>query len=100
MRFTTDQQTLEDLNIFGKHGVESIYTLFNRTYTRGGAAILEDWFRYPLSDEKVINGRSRIIKYFTDAGTAFPFKTEWFDQAEQYLSNHDERTKLVAGDQT
>ena len=96
MKFSTDQQTLEDLNIFGKHGVDSIYTLFNRTGTRGGAAILEEWFRYPLADEKAINRRSGIIQYFTSVRAEFPFKTDLFDPAEQYLSNQDERTKLVA----
>jgi DNA mismatch repair ATPase MutS len=100
MGCTTDQQTLEDLNIFGKHGVDSVYTLFNRTFTRGGAAVLEDWFRYPLSDERSINRRSSIIRYFSVAGTTFPFKAELFDQVEQYLASDDERTKLVVGDQT
>ena len=100
MRFTTDQQTLEDLNIFGKHGADSIYALFNRTYTRGGAALLEDCFRYPLADAEKINQRSGIIRYFATTQTEFPFKTEGFDQAEQYLANEDERTKLIAGDRT
>ena len=100
MRFTTDQQTLEDLNIFGRHGTDSIYALFNRTCTRGGAALLEDCFRYPLADEHLINLRSGIIRYFANTRTEFPFKTEGFDQAEQYLANEDERTKLDAGDRT
>ncbi len=100
MRFTTDQQTLEDLNIFGKHGADSIYALFNRTFTRGGAAILEESFRYPLADERLINQRSGIIRYFAEARAEFPFKTEGFDQAEQYLANEDERTKLSVGDRT
>ena len=100
MRFTTDQQTLEDLNIFGKHGADSIYALFNRTYTRGGAAILEECFRYPLADERLINQRSGIIRYFSETRAEFPFKTEGFDQAEQYLANEDERTKLTVGDRT
>ena len=100
MHFTTDQQTLEDLNIFGRHGADSIYALFNRTYTRGGAALLEDCFRYPLADAEKINQRSSIIRYFAETGTDFPFKTEGFDQAEQYLANEDERTKLTVGDRT
>ena len=100
MRFTTDQQTLEDLNIFGKHGSDSIYALFNRTFTRGGAAILEECFRYPLADEELINQRSSIIRYFAVTGTDFPFKIEGFDQAEQYLANEDERTRLTVGERT
>jgi len=100
MRFTTDQQTLEDLNIFGRHGVDSIYALFNRTYTRGGAALLEDCFRYPLADVEKINQRSGIIRYFAERGTEFPFRTEGFDQAELYLANEDERTKLSVGERS
>ena len=100
MRFTTDQQTLEDLNIFGRHGVDSIYAFFNRTYTRGGAAILEECFRYPLADVERINQRSGLIRYFAEAAIGFPFRPETFDQAELYLANEDERTKLSVGERS
>ena len=100
MRFTTDQQTLEDLNIFGRHGVDSIYALFNRTYTRGGAALLEDCFRYPLADVERINQRTDLIRYFAKAAIEFPFRPEAFDQAEMYLANEDERTKLSVGERS
>lgn len=93
MLFTTDQQTIEDLNIFGRHSSASIYTLFNRTFTRGGAALLEEMFRFPLSAATAINRRSGIIRYFL-ASPTFPFDAELFDIAEQYLDSTDERTKL------
>ena len=96
MLFTTDKQTLEDLNIFGKHGGDSVYNIFNRCATRGGAAILDEMFRYPLSDEASINRRCGIFRYFTETGIAFPFPSALFDAAEPYLSNTDERTKLIA----
>ena len=95
MLFTTDKQTLDDLNIFGRHGGDSVYTIFNRTATRGGAALLEEMFRYPLSDEQAINRRSGIIQFFSGLGIAFPFKSSLFDAVEPYLDNTDERTKLV-----
>lgn len=95
MLFTTDKQTLEDLNIFGKHGGDSIYNIFNRCSTRGGAAILEEMFRYPLSDHEAINKRSSIIQSFAASGTAFPFKSADFDAADLYLANTDERSKLA-----
>lgn len=98
MLFNTDKQTLDDLNIFGKHGGESVYNIFNRTATRGGALLLEEMFRYPLSDEKAINRRSGIIQYFSNAGTAFPFQSVLFDAVEPYLANTDERTKLSKED--
>ncbi len=91
--FTTDKQTLEDLNIFGKHGGDSIYHIFNRCVTRGGAMILEEWFRYPLSEEGAINKRSSIIRLFSENGTPFPFDNTLFDAIEPWLSNIDERTE-------
>lgn len=95
MAFTTDKQTLEDLNIFGRHGGDSIYNIFNRCATRGGAAILEELFRYPLSTSEAINKRSGIIQSFATLGTNFPFKSTDFDAAEPWLANTDERSKLT-----
>jgi DNA mismatch repair protein MutS len=100
MSFTVDKQTLEDLNIFGKRGKNSIFSLFNRTYTRGGADVLERMFLYPLSDAQQINKRVNIIRYFQQNSVAFPFPPEWFDPVELYLSDYDERTKLRAEEDT
>lgn len=100
MLFTTDKQTLEDLNIFGKHGGDSIYNIFNRCATRGGAAILEELFRYPLAGYEAINKRSGIIQSFALAGTSFPFKSSDFDAVETYLANTDERSKLTVEENT
>ncbi len=94
MTFVVDKQTLEDLNVFGKRGRNSIYSLFNRTYTKGGADVLERMFLYPLSDAEKINNRSNIIKYFYDRDTPFPFEAEWFDTIDQYLADNDERSRL------
>jgi DNA mismatch repair ATPase MutS len=60
MSFYIDKQTLDDLNIFGKRGRDSVYSMFNVTQTRGGAQVLDGMFRYPLSDDSVINRRSEI----------------------------------------
>ncbi len=95
MSFTTDKQTLDDLNIFGKQGRDSIYNIFNRCSTRGGAAVLEELFRYPLSGHEAINKRSGIIQSFAALGTSFPFRSSDFDAAEPYLANTDERSKLT-----
>lgn len=94
MSFTTDQQTLNDLNIFGRSGQDSIAGLFQRTATRNGAALLEEMFRHPLSDAPSINHRSAVFQYFSSTGTPFPFRRELFDIAERYLSITDERTRL------
>ena len=96
MLFTTDKQTQEDLNIYGKQGTDSILSLFNRTSTLNGARILEEMFNYPLSDAEAINKRSGVISYLKTIQAVFPFSSELFDQAEPYLANTDERTKLSA----
>ncbi|MBS1566152.1 MAG: DNA mismatch repair protein, partial [Bacteroidetes bacterium] len=98
MLFATDKQTLEDLNIFGRHGGDSVYQLFNRCTTRGGAAILEEMFHYPLSDADAINRRTGIIRYFMTAAASFPFQGALFDAIEPYLANTDERTRLTTED--
>lgn len=94
MGFITDNQTLEDLKLIGRAGAPSIFGLFNRTATRGGSELLEELFRYPLSDPEAINGRVARIRRFATEKTVFPFDAELFDIAEQYLSATDERTKL------
>ncbi len=94
MHFSTDQQTLNDLMVFGKPGANSILSLFNKTLTSGGAEKLADMFRYPMADFEGINTRSKIIQYFAVKKLAFPFQPALFDVIEQYLSNTDERSKL------
>lgn len=100
MLFSTDNQTLQDLNIFSRGGGDSIYDLFNRTLTRGGAVLLEDMFRHPLSDAQQIRARGRLIESFTGKEAGFPFRLEWFDAAETYLAHTDERTMLVTEEKT
>lgn len=95
MAFFTDQQTLDDLGIFGRRNRASVYDLF-KARTRGGALVLKDMFRYPLSDAERINKRSSIIRYFLEQEIGFPFKEEWFDAIEYYLGNRDKRTRLAA----
>jgi DNA mismatch repair ATPase MutS len=96
MLFTTDKQTQEDLNIYGKQGTDSILSLFNRTATLNGSKLLEEMFRYPLSDAEAINARGENISYLSSINAVFPFSSEQFDRAEQYIANTDERTKLSA----
>lgn len=98
MSFSVDKQTLDDLNIFTKKGRDSVFGLFNRTRTRGGAELLEQIFRYPLSDAAAINHRIDIIRSFQQVQLTFPFKEEWFDIIEQYLGNADERSQLSHDD--
>jgi DNA mismatch repair protein MutS len=98
--FIADAQTIADLGLFGKGAEESVYSLFNVTRTRGGTKVLEDMFRYPLSNADSINTRSGIIQYFAEHKVVFKFELELLDHAEQYLQERDKRTKLVANAQS
>jgi DNA mismatch repair ATPase MutS len=97
--FTTDAQTIADLEIFTKGAKDSVFKLYSQTRTRGGARVLEEWFRDPLSNAEKINTRSGIIRYFAQHKISFHFDPELFDRAEQYLRERDDRTRLVADQQ-
>ncbi|WP_127125899.1 MutS-related protein [Pseudoflavitalea rhizosphaerae] len=100
MIFNADKQTLDDLNIFGKKGKESVYSLFNRTYTTGGAMKLEQIFHYPTTGETEIRDRSETIQYFCWSAAAFPLEAVWIEVMVAYLSDRDSRTLLRADGET
>ena len=100
MIFNADKQTLDDLNIFGKKGKESVYSLFNRTYTTGGAAKLEQIFHYPTTGETEIRDRSETIQFFCRSSSAFPLEAVWIEAMVAYLSDRDSRTLLRADGET
>jgi len=96
MIFKIDKQTIDDLGIFGKIRENSVFGVFNKTVTHGGALILEQMFMYPLSDEDKINERGMIVRYFQNSRTDFPFRSDLFDSVEFYLNNTDSRSRLSA----
>lgn len=85
----TDEQTIEDLGIFGKRNGNGIYDIYNHAHTRGGESLLEKMFRSPLSEREAINQRSNIIKQFASHGLPFPYDVALFDVTEKYLANSD-----------
>lgn len=85
MSFFADKQTLEDLNIPGRHKNNSISRLFDTVITAGGIKLMDDLFRQPLTDPAEINKRSAIFQYFTTHPMLFPFTEEEFSQVENYL---------------
>ncbi|MGZ3751882.1 MAG: MutS-related protein, partial [Mucilaginibacter sp.] len=91
MQLQTDEQTIDDLGIFGNRGTGGIYDIYNQAHTRGGEEALKELFRKPLSDKEAINRRSSIIEHFTQINAVFPFAAATFDTAEKYLFN--ERSK-------
>ncbi|MCX2475353.1 DNA mismatch repair protein [Pedobacter sp. MC2016-05] len=100
MPLNTDQQTINDLNLFGTQGSNSIYEIFNSTRTHGGATILEEMFLNPIGDYEKINQRSQSIQYFAGRAENFPISTEQLSAIETYINNTDSRSKLSAYDQS
>jgi DNA mismatch repair ATPase MutS len=86
MSFTTDKQTLDDLNITGKFKPQSLFSIFNGTQTNGGEKLLDNMFNHPLSDADAINRRSDQFRYFQQKHLAFPFDRAVFQDAETYLT--------------
>ena len=100
MPLITDQQTINDLNLFGRQGSNSIYEIFNSTRTHGGSIILEEMFLNPIGDFDKINQRSQIIQYFAGRAEKFPISTELLSAIESYINNTDSRSKLSEYDQS
>lgn len=100
MAFKTDNQTLGDLGIFAGNQEESIYMIYNRCRTNGGLKLLDQMFRLPLSDAKLIDNRVKCIGFFYNNVIEFPFNTSCFAPAEFYLSNTDTRTQLTQDNNT
>lgn len=85
MSFITDQQTLNDLNLLGKHRRGSIFSLFCKVHTTGGERLLEQFFRHPLTDAAAVNERSGLIRYFAGMGLVFPLSGAQVEAMEAYL---------------
>src|ERR1700749_3983238 len=87
MSFITDQQTLNDLNLLGRHRRGSIFSLFCKVHTRGGERLLEAMFRQPLTDAAAINRRSGLIRYFAGQDMVFPLSGSQVEAMESYLES-------------
>lgn len=98
MSFIIDKQTLDDLNIFSRGRAKSVYSMFNKTHTTGGARTLEEMFRHPLSDITTIERRTNTIGYFINNPMEFPFDIDTFNAVEHYLDNTDTRTQIDVND--
>lgn len=85
MSFTTDKQTLEDLDLLGKYKPNSIFSIFNKVNTSGGERLLGEMFKNPMTDAPEINHRSKLFKYFHEKQLQFPIKRGDLQAAENYL---------------
>lgn len=95
MYFNIDKQTLDDLNIFGKRGEDSIFSLFNRTYSSGGSELMEQLFLYPKSGKEIIQERNKIIQFFSNKEREFPIPAQILEVIADYIAERDIRSQLT-----
>jgi len=95
MSFTTDKQTLADLNLLGKYKSNSIYTIFNQVRTGGGERLLQEMFQHPLAHPDQINKRSDLFKYFQERNLSFSLDTESFRKMESYFNSSSGSNRLL-----
>jgi len=94
--FITDKQTLDDLNILGRYKTNSIFSMFNHTVTTGGSRLLEQMFQSPMTNERDINERSAIFSFFEKIKVNLPFRSEDFEEVENYVRSAQSSNRLVA----
>jgi len=92
-----DEQTSNDLAIFGRPGKSSVYDLYNKTSTQGGGARLALLFKAPLADAAEINARAELYRFFSLHGYVFPIDAATVGAVAYYLENEDVRSQLQGG---
>lgn len=90
----SDEQTTNDLALFGEPGEASIFNIYNKTQTGGGSRRLEKLFEQPLSDEQAINKRSERFSFFSRYNFGFPVDTGAVGTLDYYMRDDDIRTQL------
>lgn len=93
----TDEQTINDLGIFGKPGKTSVFDLYNKTKTQGGSARLTGLFSHPLCDKTVIEERIAVYRFFSQKQYDLPVESVTVGTVAYYLENDDLRTQLQSG---
>lgn len=93
--FLTDAQTQKDLNLLGRFDPHSIFSLFNRTRTKGGEILLEKWFHEPFVNPEKINNRSHLFKYFARHGLVLELDEADFSLFERYIASRKATSKIA-----
>ncbi|WP_186757082.1 MutS-related protein [Echinicola salinicaeni] len=86
MSFEIDQQTVQDLELFGdRPNSKSIFSFFNRTKTFGGRLQLKGLMESPLDSSKEILDRRDSFKFFIKAGLPFTISSSQMDFIDHYF---------------
>ncbi|HJA57670.1 MAG TPA: DNA mismatch repair protein MutS, partial [Candidatus Bacteroides intestinigallinarum] len=85
----TDKQTYADLSITETASNEQfLFSLFSKTETKEGKALMLNWIMYPLSDLEEIRKRQEAIVW--DALPELLLNEEELDFIEYYLAYRDQ----------
>jgi DNA mismatch repair protein MutS len=88
MLFDTDKQTIRDLNLFDDRTlVKSVFSVYNKTTTKGGQEMLYNLFRTPVSDLNFLESRKDEINFFYLNSFSLKLKSRQIDFIEHYLVN-------------
>ena len=88
MQFDVDKQTIRDLNLFEERTKErSVFSVYNRTATKGGLEMMLKLFRTPVSDIESLQCRKEEIDFFFLHNCVLKLKSRHLDYIEHYLIN-------------
>ncbi|MCX6236416.1 MAG: hypothetical protein NTY07_02475 [Bacteroidia bacterium] len=88
MLFDIDKQTIKDLGLFEERTKEkSIFSVYNRTATKGGQEKMHKLFRTPVSDLESLQCRKKEIKFFFKHDCVLKLRARHIDYIEHYLTN-------------
>jgi DNA mismatch repair ATPase MutS len=88
MLFDIDKQTIRDLNLFEERAnVRSVFSIYNRTATKGGRDMLNRLFRTPVSDMEFLQSRKAEINFFFQNKCQLKINSRHIDFIEHYLAN-------------
>ena len=88
MQFDIDKQTIRDLNLFEERTKErSIFSVYNRTATKGGQEMMHKLLRTPVSDIESLQSRKEEIDFFFLNDCVLKLNSRHIDYIEHYLSN-------------
>ena len=87
MAYSIDTQTYNDLNITGRYKQNSVFSIFNKTITKGASALLESLFVDPLTDAKLINQRRDVFIALSAYTQHLDITSALHQQAIDYLGS-------------
>ena len=86
MHFETDEQTRQDLELFGNTKYsDSIFSCFDHTRTAGGKARLAEWLRTPTTDLPTLEDRRDAVRFFLDRDIRLKISSHQADLVEHYF---------------